>query len=136
MGAWGTGPFDNDEAADFSAELDEADPTDRANLIRAALQAAVDADDYVDVDTAGRAVAAAALVAASRPGGTPIEVSYGPEFLALDQPLDLPDDLADLARQALDRVRAEDSEWRELWDDSEDTDDALANLRSLQESLV
>ncbi|HLL67238.1 MAG TPA: DUF4259 domain-containing protein [Micromonosporaceae bacterium] len=136
MGAWGTGPFDNDDAADFSAELDEADPTDRANLIRSALQAAVDTDDYLDVDTGGRAVAAAALVAASRPGGTPIEVSYGPEFLALDQPLDLPDDLVELARQALDRVRAEDSEWRELWEDSTESDDALANLRTLQESLV
>jgi hypothetical protein len=136
MGAWGTGPFDNDDAADFSAELDEADPTERANLIRSALEAAIDPEDQLEAETADRAVAAAALVAASRPGGTPIEVSYGPEFLALDEPLSLPDDLVALARQALDRVRATDSQWRELWEDSSEAEVALAGIRSLRDSLV
>ena len=39
VGAWDSGPFDNDDAADFAGQLDEADPNQRIVLIREALQA-------------------------------------------------------------------------------------------------
>lgn len=38
MGTWDFGPFDNDSAADWCGDLDEAAPGDRVGMIRAALQ--------------------------------------------------------------------------------------------------
>ena len=32
MGTWGTGPFDNDTAADFAGDLDDAPPGERERL--------------------------------------------------------------------------------------------------------
>src|SRR5690348_10727115 len=84
MRTWGTGPFENEVAESFATELDSADPDEREMLLRQALQAAVDVDDGVDVETAARAVAAAAVVSASLPGAPRIESDYAPEFLALD----------------------------------------------------
>ena len=37
MGTWGTGPFDNDGAADFAGDLDEAPPAEREALVRGVL---------------------------------------------------------------------------------------------------
>lgn len=61
-------------------------------------------------------MAAAALVAAQCPEGSPVDSSYGPE-----QPIPvLPEELRELAVRALDRVVAEDSELKQLWDESGD----------------
>ena len=56
MGAWGSGPFDNDDAADFSEDFDDASAADRPELIRAALQDVVGVVDYLDVDAANVAI--------------------------------------------------------------------------------
>ncbi|MEV5927762.1 DUF4259 domain-containing protein [Streptomyces cellulosae] len=37
MGTWGTGPFDNDAAADFAVGLDEAEPARRVEMVCAVL---------------------------------------------------------------------------------------------------
>lgn len=71
MGTWDVGPFDNDTAADFSGSLDEAAEGERETLIRAALACAADTPGYLDQDIAAEAIAAAALVAAQRPGESP-----------------------------------------------------------------
>lgn len=136
MGSWGTGPFENDDAADFANELDGADPAERLTLIRGALQGALDAE-YLEVDGGNRAVAAAATVAACRPGGPSIDASYGPEFLALgDGVVPPPADLVELARAALDRVQGEGSEWRELWDEAAGLDDVTAALEPVHTALA
>ena len=61
MGTCGTGPLDNDAAADLCGELDDAVPDQRAKLIRQALLAAADHDasNYLDSDVASEAIAAA-----------------------------------------------------------------------------
>ncbi len=116
MGAWDAGPFDNDEAADFASELEQADPNERLMLVREALEWAMDPADEDEEDQAQpRAVAAAAIVAASRPGGLPIEPPYGPDFLAVGDPPEVPDDLVELAALALDRIADSDTEWAELF---------------------
>ncbi|MFF2950248.1 DUF4259 domain-containing protein [Kitasatospora sp. NPDC057965] len=118
MGTWDIGHFDNDTAADFSGTLDETPLAERVAVVRRVLTLAADtgAEDYLDVDEAVEAVAAAALVASQCPGGEPVTTSYGP-----DEPLPVfPTDLRPLAAEALDRVLAEESELAELWDESEE----------------
>ncbi|MFD5661831.1 DUF4259 domain-containing protein [Streptomyces hirsutus] len=116
MGTWDVGPFDNDEAADFAYALDETAPDKREELVRATLNRAVQAPDYLESPQAQEAVGAAALIAAQCPGGEQISTSYGPEE-ALPT---FADDLQPLAVEALDRVAAEESELAELWDDAPD----------------
>ncbi|MFE3119204.1 DUF4259 domain-containing protein [Streptomyces niveus] len=114
MGAWDIGPFDNDTAADFGGDLDEAAMEERESMIRRVLKRAADPADFVDTSDGERAVAAAALVAAQHPDGEPTCSSYGPS-----EPLpELPADLRTLAVDALDQVVSERSELAELWDDA------------------
>ncbi|MFF2818365.1 DUF4259 domain-containing protein [Kitasatospora cineracea] len=115
MGAWDTGHFDNDTAADFGSSLDETAPEQRAELIRAVLAEAAGEEDDLDSDVALQAVAAAALVAAQCPGGEPVTTAYGPQ-----EPLPpFPAELRPLAVAALDRVLGADSELAELWDETD-----------------
>lgn len=136
MGAWGSGPFDNDDAADWSGELNDAEPGERVEMIRAALTRAAQEDDYVELDTAHVAIAAAAVVAAQRPEGTPVESVYAPEFLTGGEDLDLPEEFTELAIRALDRVVSDESEWREQWEDADELSEALAALVPLREGLT
>jgi hypothetical protein len=105
MGTWDVGPFDNDTAADFGGDLDEAAAGEREGIVRGALTRVIDTVDYLEAPESEVAVSAAALAAAQCPGGEPADPVYGPEEL-------LPDlsGLRDLARQALDRVMTEPSE--------------------------
>lgn len=67
MGTWDVGPFDNDTAADFSGDLDDAAESERAGIIRSALARVLITHDHLDQDIAVEAVAAAALVAGQCP---------------------------------------------------------------------
>lgn len=83
MGAWGTGPFDNDDALDFFLDIEDA-PSDRiAMRVRGALEVAADEDAYLEERAAGEAIAAAAVVASWRPAAraaTASEVAtFGPD---------------------------------------------------------
>ncbi|MFF5298319.1 DUF4259 domain-containing protein [Streptomyces sp. NPDC013161] len=110
MGTWDTGPFDNDTAADWCGDLDDASPEARQGLVRDALARAADTTDCLYANVGDEAVAAAALVAAQSPGGEPAHPHYGP-----DEPLPDLTGLRALALQALDRVMTEPSELLELW---------------------
>jgi hypothetical protein len=128
MGTWGAGPFDNDHAADFAGDLDEAPPEQRIDLIARALHAVLAPGDNTISHVADPAVAAAALVAAQLPGGPPADPIYGP-----DEPLPpMPRELIPLAITVLDRVVAADSEVRQLWDEGPDRrwHDEIARLRT------
>lgn len=135
MGSWGTGPFENHDAADFAEELDKADPNERELLVRGALREALDGDE-VEVYQANRAIAAAAVVAVSRPGAPSVDLSDGPQYLTFaDEFPGLPDDLFDLARQAIERVCGESSQWRDEWDAVGDLDDATVGLDGVRAAL-
>ncbi|WP_053762249.1 DUF4259 domain-containing protein [Streptomyces sp. AS58] len=111
MGTWDIGPFDNDTAADFGGDLDEAASDDRASMIRRALERAADPTDYLNTSDGERAVASAALVVAQHPHGEPACSSYGPS-----EPIpELPSELRMLAVDALDQVVSDLSELAELW---------------------
>jgi hypothetical protein len=119
VGAWDGGAFDNDDAADFSTELDDADPNQRLVLLRAALQAAVDSADLdAEERVPPRAIAAVAVIAASHLPPTD-DSEYGPKFLSSSADVfDAPDDLVELALLALDAVADSDTEWAELYTES------------------
>jgi uncharacterized protein DUF4259 len=125
VGAWDAGPFDNDDAADFAAELDDADPNQRILLLRDAMQAAADIDDVIDEDIYLRALAAAAVVAASRVD-TVGDSGYAPKFLAGDDDFAVPDDLIELAVLVLDRLAEGNDEYAEFFDEA----GTLESLRS------
>lgn len=130
MGAWGTGPFDNDIASDWASDLDDA--VDVTAFVRETCQA-VSTTEYVEAGDGSQVVAAAAWLASALPGGRPVEPHYGPTRAV---PGSLPA-LATLVAPALERVLAEDSEWRELWDEADESEPIelaradLATLRAL-----
>ncbi|WP_405744683.1 DUF4259 domain-containing protein [Streptomyces sp. NBC_01525] len=70
MGTWGTGPFGGDAAADLVVRLGALPENRRLFAVRTALADAVEERWYLDAPEGETAVAAAALLAAARPGGT------------------------------------------------------------------
>ncbi|MFJ8692005.1 DUF4259 domain-containing protein [Streptomyces roseolilacinus] len=114
MGTWDIGPFDNDTAADFCGDLDEAAAGQREGIIRDALTRVIGTADHLEAPESEEAVAAAALVAAQCPGGEPAHPVYGPE-----EPLPDLTGLRVLALQALDRVVTDPSELMDLWTESD-----------------
>ena len=135
MGTWDHGPFDNDTAADWSGDLNEADLSKWPELVEEALRAAVDETGYLDRDIADRAVAASAVVAATQPNATPVDSVYAPEALTGSELPTLPGELVPLARRALVRVISEDSEWRDMWEDAGTFPEALAVIEDLRADL-
>jgi hypothetical protein len=125
MGAWGTGIFENDHAADLSAALEDA--ADPVALLSETLNDAADEKDYLDIHTGSAGAAAAAVVASTLPDGPPLDPAHGPEGLDLPQL----SDLAPLALRALDRIAADDSEWRDLWDEVGQLDEAQEHLDTI-----
>ncbi|MEV6123000.1 MULTISPECIES: DUF4259 domain-containing protein [unclassified Streptomyces] len=132
MGTWDIGPFENDTAADFAGTLDGTDREGRAEFLRATLQRAAGAVEFLDSPEAEEAVAAAALIAAQCPGGEPVSTGYGPAGA-------LPtfgDDLRRLAADALTRVLSEESELAELWDETSDAAEWREGVLRLRAVLV
>jgi hypothetical protein len=113
VGAWDSGPFDNDDGADFAAQLTAAP---NWNTVREALQSALRLD-YLEAQLASEAVAAASFVAAAYSGDSSLALGGGPGLLKLLGPV--PVELRVLAAEALPRI-AERSELAELWNESED----------------
>ena len=135
MGTWDIGPFDNDSAADWCGDLHDADPADRAGRIRQALVDAAEETGFLDSREGGRAIAAAAILVSQLPGGAPLTSSYAPDFLLDGGRVEVPAELPALAVRALDRVLAADSEWFELWGESNDPEAAYAVVRDLRAEL-
>ncbi|MER8062690.1 MULTISPECIES: DUF4259 domain-containing protein [unclassified Streptomyces] len=114
MGTWDVGPFDNDTAADFCDDLDEAAAGEREGIVRGILTRVIDTAGDLEAPESEQAVAVAALVAAQCSGGEPADPVYGPE-----EPLPDLTGLRDLALQALDRVMTDPSELMDLWAESD-----------------
>lgn len=132
MGTWGIGAFENDDAADWAWELEEALDLEP---VRQALAATLDTDGYLETPEGACAVAAAAVVAASFDGdikGFPDEVG---EWID-DHPDSASRGDARLALDALERVLSEESELRELWADTPDAIKWATEIEKLRHRLV
>ena len=136
MGAWGAGNFENDSAADWAGDLVERGSPD---LVRVALQAAVDGagQDDLDADVGTEALAAAEVVAAAAGrGGAPN--AYNEDVLkwAADHP-ELGDaDTRELALQAVEAVRSDASELAELWSEASEGETADPKWVAVLEDLA
>lgn len=111
MGASGTGIFDDDDAADWAYELHDALDLEP---VRDALAATMDTGGFLERPEGVRALAAAAVVAATFDG----DLRALPEEVGewVDEHADgATRGDARLAVDALDRVMSEDSELRTLW---------------------
>lgn len=139
MGTWGRGAFENDDAADWAAELDDCSPEAREAYVISTLREALhacDTDDYLEVTEGSEAIAAAAVVAASLLGAEELaEGSSAPRLFERGERLSFPPSAAALAVLALDCVLGEDSEWRELWAESGDEGVGDGSAISLVDSL-
>jgi len=130
MGAWGTGPFDNDDAQDFVLDLADAPESELDRRLSEAL--ALD-PGYVEGPDASIAVAAAALVAIGA-GMAPPESPTVSEFVG-SRSVPATEALRGAARTALDRVASEDSELWELWQDAREADRVLASHQAIRQHL-
>ncbi|WP_232795215.1 DUF4259 domain-containing protein [Kitasatospora sp. NRRL B-11411] len=129
MGTWGTGPFDNDTAADFANALDDAGAEEREALIRGVLVRAVNATD--ELSEAEEAVGAAAVLASQCPGGQPVDPVCGPET-----PMpEFSTDLRVLAAEALTRIAADDDGLVSNWVEPGDAHRWLAMVAALRAVL-
>ncbi len=122
MGAWGSGPFDNDTALDWVWELVEA-PDDGPLIL--ALEQAVETPvgDSLDADVGTCALAAAETVAAlagARLAALPEDLE---EWVGL-QPEEvrrtIVAKLRDIAVTATERVKGPESELDKLWVESDE----------------
>jgi hypothetical protein len=130
MGAWGHRAFDNDTANDWAYDLREADDLSLVESALAELEGV--GDEYLDQDVACNALAACEVLARLR-GNHGYENSYTKKVdeWVKAHPLMPPSSLLARAAAAIDRILGDDSELRELWDETGDTDwhDGVRELR-------
>jgi len=129
MGAWGSGPFENDDAMDFVGALAGAPASETLPRLARALSLP---EGYVESPDGSTAVAASALVAARR--GYEITDPTASALLA-DRPFEPDAALRASAVTALGRVAAEDSELMELWDEAGGRDAVEAVYRDIRSFL-
>lgn len=136
MGAWGHGPFDNDDAADWASQFSELDGPAGLAAIFEALHS-VAADGYVEAPEGSAAVAAAQVVAHLVAPESTSDTAYGSAALEWATRTGVTADatLIRAARSALDRVAADDSELAELWDEAGPSD-WMADLERLRSILA
>lgn len=129
MGGWGTGSFENDDAADWLAHLSAVTPAD---LTKVLLEAA-DHPGYLEAPEASVAVAAAEAVAALSGTPAPAVPAEIVEW-AKKNPQTLTAELRAVAVRALERVRR-NSEVKDLWMEADGLNDWTAAIQELQSRL-
>jgi hypothetical protein len=125
MAAWGSGSFENDDAADWLARLGTIGPDDLTKIFGTA------ADDtgYVEAPAASIVVAAAEVVAALN--GRPLQ-DVPAEIVKWTTNRQAPaPELKALTLRALDRVR-KNSELKDLWLEADGLNDWTAAIQDLQ----
>lgn len=128
MGAWGAGNFDNDTALDWVYELEE---TDDLFLIESAINAVVD-EEYIDADVGCEALVAMEAVARLM-GNFGKENPYSEDLdrWVQEHPLNIDDRLLIRSKKALELITGEQSELKELWEETEEYEAWLQELKNL-----
>jgi Domain of unknown function (DUF4259) len=131
MVTWSPLPFGNDDAAEWAYDLDE--PDDLQPIAKAIAEVLAVGDEELEAFEASAAVAAIELLAClgGHPGDmeTYTEAAHAWVTATKVKP---PVELVDQAHAALDRVLAERSELRELWQQSDEFEPWLAELTDLR----
>ncbi|HYD89437.1 MAG TPA: DUF4259 domain-containing protein [Vitreimonas sp.] len=130
MGAWGSGPFDNDDAGDLLGSLvDAGNWTIAEQSFDAVLSVG---EGYLEAPESSAAIAAAAIVA-HKFGNLAVDIDPedAPAIAALRAPSA---ELIEKARSALARIKKQ-SELADLWDDAGAKDEWLATLTPIENAL-
>lgn len=133
MGAWGEGPFDNDDASDWAYEFDGVDAPEGLRVVADALDVG-EHGEYLEASDGANVVAAAAVVTWMRDPGVIPDSPYGEaaaKWVRTTHPTPS-GELVAAALAALDRVRSDESELAELWSESDGPawSDALVELEA------
>jgi hypothetical protein len=131
MGTWAVDAFGNDEACDWAHGLEEVDDL---SLVQSALEAVTTTDgEYLDAGIATEALVAVEVIAR-------LQGHWG-ERGAYSAPVDdwveknrlkPSKELAQMAIEVIGRILADDSELKELWQDSEEYDAWVAAVEELR----
>jgi len=131
MGAWGYNSFENDDAHDWLADLVDGKVI---TPIEDALDAVLDdQDDYLEVDVSNSAIAASEIVAALSG-----RASKSVPKPVVDWIRSKPKPKASLrnkARRALVRILGDNSELKDLWNESPDFAKWKASVKNLEKRL-
>lgn len=130
MGTWSHEPFGNDTANDWAYDLEE---TKDLALIKCVFDGVLElGDEYLEADQACEAVAAAEVLAKILGRGTQTDTYTEKVDEWLQTISEQPSaDLLNKAKQVLRRVLAEDSELKELWEESDDAEAWRDNIQTL-----
>ena len=115
MGAWGIGPFENDDAADWFYELEKSKGTE---VLEATIAEIEGNDDYLEAPECCNALAAAEVVAAYQ-GKARADLRDDIKSWIAGHPLQIGDGLRDRTLKAVQRLLA-NSELQELWAEQEE----------------
>jgi len=130
MGTWGLGSFENDDALDWLIDLESASDT---SILRDTLFLVNESkDDYLDASDSCYALAAAEVVAAlaGKPSANlPLEVAKWIEDKGKPS-----NELISSAKQAI-RAVLEDSELKELWEETDDYEVWVSEVEGLLDRL-
>lgn len=129
MGAWGSGPFDNDDAADLMMELEDVPSWDSVRFV---FNEVLANEDYVELPEGARAYAAAALLTVALGKSDISAQDYLMILAEMGRP---PADLAAIGKAAVKRLSTGDSEIRELYLDSGSYNAWLEAVRATEEAL-
>jgi len=141
MGTFGTGPFSSDGAMDFLEELAERSPERRVPALARMFLFVKNKPELLWREFfPDEVVAAAAIVAATLPGGqqfdeqleTLVERDLAPDVrLAVPAP-----DLADIALEALTFVAGPEGPWHQGWTNDTDAAEARETVAVLSQVLT
>jgi len=132
MGAWSHEPFGNDDANDWAYSLEGINDL---SVIEAALDRALDTEDYLEAPEASEAVAAVEVLAKLLGKGTQTD-SYTEKVDEWVKSVGVTPDAALItkANRAIERIRGENSELRELWEEGE-AEEWLGSLDALRRAI-
>ena len=132
MGAWSHEPFGNDDANDWAYELEEAEDL---SYVETALDAVLETDGYLEAPEASCAVAAVEVIAKLLGKGTQSDAytEKVDEWVKRVRAKP-PRPLLEKAQRALERIRGEQSELKELWHEG-NAAEWEASLKSLHAAV-
>lgn len=135
MGAWGVDTFENDTACDWKYGLEEiSDLSYVETSLNSVLEAA---DDYIDEESGAGGLAACEVIARLK-GAWGKRDSYT-EMLdkwVEAHPQQPSPAIVQLATQVIDAILSENSELREIWEDSGDYEAWRSSVLELRERVV
>jgi hypothetical protein len=135
MAAWGTGPFENDDAVDFLGDLRDGNLVEIDERLTEVFQIVLEVDDHVDAREMSVAVAAAALVAIW--SGAPEPSNRGVRELLASIPFGADDEQRTRASQVLARAAdPRDNGWYEAWAEAGSIDDVTSALAPYRDALT